>query len=141
MTHAPHDPNEGLPLTFPGLRRTLTLFGRAFVLHCPNCGGHPVLRNWFKMQPACPRCGIAIERGEEDYWIGSMLFNLVLAEGLFALLFVGALLMTWPDVPWDAIQIAAPLGMIAAPLILFPFSKLVWLAFDLLLRPERAKAP
>jgi hypothetical protein len=27
--------------------------------------------------------------------------------------------------------------MVAAPFLLFPFSKLVWLAFDLTLRPDR----
>jgi hypothetical protein len=38
-------------------------------------------------------------------------------------------------VPWDTLQWAAPLAMGAAPFVLFPFSKLAWLGFDILLRP------
>jgi hypothetical protein len=41
----------------------------------------------------------------------------------------------WPNVPWDTLEWAAPAGMLAAPFVLFPFSKLAWLGFDILLRP------
>ena len=43
--------------------------------------------------------------------------------------------MTWPRVPWSLLQYGAPAAMVLAPIILYPFSKLVWLAFDLVLRP------
>lgn len=65
-----------------------------------------------------------------------MMFNLVLAEFVFAGVFVTWLLIQWPAVNWAAIQVAAPLGMLLAPVVLFPFSKLAWLAFDLAFRPE-----
>jgi len=91
--------------------------------------------HWFKMRPRCGNCGLAIERGERDYFIGSMLFNLVVSEMLFAVGFIMTLLVTWPNVPWDTLQWAAPLAMAAAPFVLFPFSKLAWLGFDILLRP------
>jgi uncharacterized protein (DUF983 family) len=122
-------------MTLPGGRRTAALFWRAVTLRCPNCGGRPVLRTWFKMRERCPRCGLRIERDHGDYFIGSMMFNLILAELLFAAAFVAIIVATWPGVPWDALEIVAPLMMAAAPFILFPFSKLVWLAFDLMLRP------
>ena len=99
-----------------------------------------MLKHWFKMRARCGNCGGAIERGESDYFIGSMMFNLVLAELVFTLIFEGTLVVTWPDVPWDALQFAGPLGMLVAPFVLFPFSKLVWLAFDLMLRPDRDAA-
>jgi uncharacterized protein (DUF983 family) len=122
-------------MSWPGLKRVLAVLGRAARLRCPHCGGGPVMRTWFKMRDRCGNCGLAIERGERDYFIGSMLFNLVVSEMLFAIVFVAVMLIEWPNVPWDTLQWAAPLGMLAAPFALFPFSKLAWLGFDILLRP------
>jgi len=61
----------------------------------------------------------------------------VLAELLFVIVLVAYLLAVWPRVNWNVLEIVAPLAMAAAPLVLFPFSKLVWLAADLSLRPLR----
>ena len=122
-------------MTWPGLRRMFEVLGRAVRLRCPNCGGGPVLQHWLKMRARCGTCGLAIERGERDYFIGSMMFNLVVAETLFAVTFVTTLVIKWPNVPWDILQWAAPVGLALAPLLLFPFSKLAWLGFDILLRP------
>jgi uncharacterized protein (DUF983 family) len=122
-------------MAWPGFRRVFTVLGRAARLRCPHCGDGPVLAHWFRMRPRCGNCGLAIERGERDYFIGSMMFNLVVSEMLFAAAFVTTLLITWPNVPWDTLQWAAPLAMGAAPFVLFPFSKLAWLGFDILLRP------
>lgn len=63
------------------------------------------------------------------------MFNIALAEGLFAILVIATLVLTWPRVPWTLLEYGAPAAMILAPVILYPFSKLVWLAFDLMLRP------
>jgi hypothetical protein len=64
-----------------------------------------------------------------------MLFNLVVAEMLFAIVFVATLVIAWPNVPWDTLEWAAPLAIAIAPFVLFPLSKLAWLGFDILLRP------
>jgi uncharacterized protein (DUF983 family) len=126
---------SGRELKWPGLNRVFVVLGRAARLKCPNCARGPVMRHWFKMRDRCGNCGLAIERGERDYFIGSMMFNLGVSEGLFAVVFVSTMIARWPDVPWDTLQWAAPLGMLAAPFVLFPFSKLAWLGFDILLRP------
>jgi uncharacterized protein (DUF983 family) len=134
----PHEIESEQGLTLAGWRRSFQLFARALTLRCPNCGGRPMLVHWFRMRDRCPRCGLRVERDRGgDYWIGSMMFNLVLAELLFAAVFVTYLVAVWPDVPWDAMEIIAPIMMALAPLVLFPFSKLVWLAFDLVFRPPR----
>ena len=122
-------------MSWPGMHRVFVVLARAARLRCPHCGGGPVRKSWFKMRDRCGTCGLAIERGERDYFIGSMLFNLVVSEMLFAVVFIGTLLIAWPNVPWDTLEWAAPLGMLAAPFLLFPFSKLAWLGFDILLRP------
>jgi uncharacterized protein (DUF983 family) len=132
------EPNDELSLEMPSARRTAGLLGRALTLRCPNCGGGPTREHWLRMRPACGSCGMPIERGEPDYFIGSMMFNLILSEGLFLVLLVGGVIASWPDIAWTALEIATPLGMIAAPILLFPFSKLAWLAFDLVLRPDAA---
>jgi hypothetical protein len=48
-------------------RRALLLFWRAERLRCPNCGGGPLFRSWFRMRPYCPACGLPLERGDQGY--------------------------------------------------------------------------
>ena len=47
-----------------------------------------MLQHWLKMRARCGTCVLAIERGERDYFIGFMMFNLVVSELLFAVIFV-----------------------------------------------------
>ena len=63
------------------------------------------------------------------------MFNIALAEAVFVMLLIGTMAMTWPRVPWSFLQYGAPVAMLLAPIVLYPFSRLVWLAFDLTLRP------
>lgn len=88
------------------------------------------------MREECGNCNRKLERGEKDYFIGSMMFNMILSEGLFVVVLVTTLLLLPPPVPWDGLETWIPVGMIAAPFIMFPFSKLAWLAFDLIFRPD-----
>lgn len=113
------------------------MLGRALTLRCPNCGSHRIMASWFHMRERCPVCGLRVEREGNDYLTGSVMFNIVLAELLFVIVLVAYLVAVWPRVPWDTLEIVAPLAMAVAPFVLFPFSKLVWLAADLSLRPLR----
>lgn len=113
------------------------MFGRALLLRCPRCGGRGLFVSWFKMKERCPQCGLPLQRGEEhDYWIGGMMFNIVLSEMLAVLVVASVILWTWPDVPWNAVWFGAIALMLAAPFLLFPTSRLMWLAFDLIFRPR-----
>jgi hypothetical protein len=95
-----------------------------------------VLRTWFNLRYRCPRCHIRLERGEsEDYWLGGLFFNIVLAELIFAAALTTWLVIVWPDVPWDQVQYVLMGAMLLAPVVLYPVSRLLWLALDLLLRP------
>jgi hypothetical protein len=87
------------------------------------------------MRVRCGRCGLRIERGEGDYFTGSMLFNYIVPGLLVLVVLAVVLIATWPRIPWDTLQYLAPALIIAAGIGLFPFSKLIWLAFDLMLRP------
>jgi uncharacterized protein (DUF983 family) len=115
----------------------LRLIGRALLLRCPRCGAGGLFVSWFKMRERCPRCGFRLQRGEEhDYWIGGYMFNVVLSEMLAVLVVGSAILLTWPNVPWRPIWFGAIALMVAAPFLLFPVSRTVWLAFDLMFRPR-----
>lgn len=115
----------------------LMSFFRAVRRRCPNCGAGPVTRRWFHLKAACPGCGIKLDRGEPDYFLGAIVFNMAFSEGLFAVGLLAVLYWTWPSPPWDAIYYGGIGAMILAPIALYPYSKLCWLAFDLLFRPPR----
>jgi uncharacterized protein (DUF983 family) len=133
------EPHSATELKLAGPREIARLFRRAATLRCPNCGGRGALRHWLKLQVRCPTCGLRIERGEHDYFVGSMLFNFMIGGALFIGILLAVIVATWPEVPWDALQYGAPVLIIAVPFVLFPFSKLLWLAFDLMLRPVSAE--
>jgi uncharacterized protein (DUF983 family) len=123
------------PLAFPSAGRLLRTLTRGLLLRCPNCGGGPLNATWFRMREACPRCGLKVERGGSDYFLGSMMFNLIGAEGMFVVGLLAVLIATWPDVPWDFLQFGGPVLMVLFPIAFFPFSKTIWLAFDVAFRP------
>ena len=112
------------------------MLGRAMTLRCPRCGTGHLFLSWFTLRPRCPGCDLRLQRGEEhDYWIGGMMFNIALAELLAVVTISAVVLGTWPDVPWDGLWIGAVVLMLAAPFLLYPMSRVVWLAFDLIFRP------
>lgn len=76
-----------------------------------------------------------MERGEQGYQVGSYMFAIVAAELVFATIFVGVLLATWPDPPWDLLLYGGMVLMLVVPFLFFPFSKTLFLAFDLMFRP------
>ena len=91
--------------------------------------------SWLKRLPGCPVCGIRLDRGEHDYFIGAYTLNLVVAELIVAGGLLVVLLATWPNPPWDWIQYGGVPLVILVPLVTYPFAELVWLAVDLVFRP------
>lgn len=112
-----------------------TMLGRAARLRCPVCGKEKLTDGWLKLKPRCPSCGLRTERGEEDYFLGGMMFNIALAEGFFGLLFIGTVIALWPNVPWRVLHIGGILLMIAMPFLFYPLSNTLWLAVELYFRP------
>lgn len=126
--------DSGSGLEVPSLGRTARLFGRALVLRCPNCGKGPVLDGWFKLRVKCGTCGLRFQRGEHDYFVGSMMILFVMV-GLFTYAVLFVMLLATDATPWDLLENGLPVVAILAILAFFPFAKLLWLAFDLMLRP------
>jgi uncharacterized protein (DUF983 family) len=108
---------------------------RALRLRCPHCGGGPIFVAWSRLVPNCPVCGLGLERGEQGYWLGAYFFNLMAVELVFSIWVPGFLILTWPTPPWGLFQITTAALMIAVPILFFPWSKTLFLAFDLFVRP------
>ena len=111
------------------------LIGRAVLRRCPNCGAHHVFESLMRLKARCPRCGLRLQRGESDYFIGAYFLNLVAVEMLFAVLLVTVVLATWPSPPWMLLQYAGGALVLVGAVVCYPMTKSVWLAIDLVLRP------
>ncbi|HKJ92734.1 MAG TPA: DUF983 domain-containing protein [Longimicrobiales bacterium] len=118
-------------------RRAATLLVRGARRHCPNCGRGGLFDRWLRMRRACPGCHLVLDRGENDYFIGGFVLNFMGAELLMACAGFVAILLTWPAVPWTAIEIGLLASAVTLPVLTYPFAKTLWLAVDLALRPVR----
>lgn len=110
---------------------------RAVRRRCPNCGSTGIFDGYFKLLPRCPRCGMMLERGEGDYFLGAYALNLIVVETVLAAAFVIVMVMTWPNPPWGALQWGGAALAILTPIVFYPFAKALWLAIDLIFRPPK----
>lgn len=122
----------------PGSPTAVATLGRALLRQCPNCGARNIFRSYFNQKPQCPGCRLLLDRGERDFFIGAYTINLIVAEMLVFFGGILVLLLTWPAVPWDGLMYGLGALMVAAPIVLYPVSRQLWLATDLLLRPPEA---
>lgn len=108
---------------------------RALIRHCPYCGGSGVFDGYFALRERCPRCRVRFER-EEGYFLGAYALNLIVAEilglGLAIVLIFKTELRHLPLIWQEVIAVALA---IAFPVILFPFSRTIWIAIDLIFHP------
>jgi len=111
------------------------LISRALRLRCPLCGEGKLFRTWFKMKPTCTHCHLKFER-EPGYYLGSIYINYGLTAVLMTAGYMLGIVMKWaaPSVLlWSAFAFT-----IIFPLLMFPFSRALWLAFDLAWDPPEA---
>lgn len=109
---------------------------RGLMRRCPRCGGGRLFSSWFKLRERCPTCGMKFER-EEGFWLGGYVINFGTGElGLLILFAVligaeanGSNINVWPYV-----GVGLVLAVIG-PAVTFPFSRTVWSAVDLIMRP------
>jgi hypothetical protein len=87
------------------------------------------------MEPRCPACGLVLDRKESGYALGGFWLNMLFAEGTTALLFITTLVVTWPNPPWNLLQYGLPALALLTPILFYPFSKTLFLALDLAVRP------
>ena len=91
----------------------------------------------------CPRCGYHFER-EEGFFLGAYVMNLVIAQALVMLLaVVPAIVLLAGDPHAGLLPIFAGgvVGAVVAPIVFYPFSKTLWVAIELIMRPADAVEP
>lgn len=103
--------------------------GRAMLLRCPRCGAGGQFHHWVEMNDDCVNCGMHFER-VEGYWLGSVALNLGATMGLFLVVFVGLMVITWPDVPWTTVLIVVVAITAITPIVFHPWSRTLWLVAE-----------
>jgi len=121
----------------PSRSRAATL-ARGFRGACPHCGGRGVFAGIAELKDACPTCGFSFVR-EEGYWVGAMTVIMALILIVFGAWFVGGMLITWPDVPWTVLLIGGLVLNGLIPILLYGWSKTIWVGLDLAFNPARAE--
>lgn len=109
---------------------------RGILRRCPRCGARRVFETWFRMVETCPGCRLRFER-ESDFFLGAYVVNLAVTEGL---LIVSLLVYVFravndPSTPPLPALVTALVFAVAAPIAFFPFSRTIWAAIDLAMRP------
>ncbi len=89
------------------------------------------------MKERCPGCGLQFER-ENDFFLGAYVINLSVTEGLLLLsLFVYIFAaVDNPDLSLAPVLAVAVVLAILGPVAFFPFSRTIWAAIDLAMRPQ-----
>ena len=115
--------------------RAVRILWRGIRLRCPHCGSGGILDGWFKLQHRCPNCGLVLDRGESDYFLGAYLVNLVAVELILTAIMVAIGIATAPDVPWTLLTWGGVVFALVVAIGCYPLTKVLWLAFDVILRP------
>ena len=87
------------------------------------------------MLESCANCGFQYRRSDQNYFTAAIVVNYFMCGAIFAISFLATLLITWPDVPWDALTYVFPVAMVAIVVLLHPIAKVVWLTVDVIVRP------
>jgi uncharacterized protein (DUF983 family) len=113
-----------------------TMFKRAAVKHCPICGQRHLFRRWFRLIERCPNCGLRFVR-EEGHRVGDFGLNVVVTFAALLVTLLAFTLVTWPSLPVGPAVITAVAVVIVVPFVFYPWSRMLWLAFDLSVNPLR----
>jgi hypothetical protein len=86
------------------------------------------------MVERCPRCHVRLERVEGS-WSGSVGLNTVVTFTCLFLALIIGFFATWPDVSAATLLLIAGPVAVLVPVLFLPFSKTIWLAVELSMRP------
>lgn len=107
-------------------------------LACPHCGGRGNFTGYFNMRRRCQTCNLDFDRNPGSY-IGGIGLNTVFSFVVLAVAVVLTFVVTGDDTPlWQLLVVPLAVAVIV-PLIFFPFSKSIWIAFEYLAAPPRAE--
>jgi uncharacterized protein (DUF983 family) len=110
------------------------LLTRGITKRCPLCGGGDLFTGWFTMRERCPRCDFPLDR-VEGHWLGSLGVNTIVSFGVLFATVVAGVVIFYPDIPVLGLMVAVVVVGLVVPLLFFPFSRTIWSAIDLAMRP------
>jgi len=102
---------------------------------CPHCGRGAVISGLFSTHERCAVCGFVFMRGNPAYFSGAIFINYLLGAGATLVAFLVLLAATWPNVPWNVLAYAGPVGAVVIILLIHPLAKMILLAVDVRMRP------
>lgn len=111
-----------------------TLLRRGARRRCPVCSQRGLFRHWVRMVPECPRCGLVFGR-VPGHWLGSWFLNICVVQLVVVLILIISVAATWPDPPMWIIGGATAASALVVPFVFFPYSRTIWTAIDLAMRP------
>lgn len=107
----------------------------ALRMRCPLCGHRPISHSFGEIVKQCPGCGYEFEQGQEGYYVGALIMNMVVTLATFIGTFALLAAVTWPDVPWTVLTYVLVAVMIVVPTVFYPRSKTLWIWADLRINP------
>ncbi len=116
--------------------RLTRLLGRALRRRCPSCGGEGVFLTYFRLRERCPNCNLHLTRGEQGYQVGAYMLNIAVSELVGVAIVLAVVAATWPSPPWDGLLYGGVGAMILAPIVFYPYAQTLFLALDLMVRPD-----
>ncbi len=122
--------------TTPG-RPGVKALTRGLRKRCPNCAAGDLFVSYFSIRARCRDCGLTFER-EEGYWLGAMIVAIGVTEALFGIWFVGGMLLTWPDVPWNLLLVGGLVLNLVVPIAGYPWAMTTWLGLHMAFVPPEA---
>ena len=117
-----------------------TMFRRALLLKCPQCGARKTfIKRWLGHYERCRTCGIRWHR-EHGFELGPMGLNVTITFFVLAVVMVVSFVSTAPDFNVSLLLAICLATAILVPLIVYPFTYTLWLAVDLAgRRPDAAE--
>jgi len=113
---------------------------RGLSLACAVCGSRDLFERFglFEMRQRCPLCGIQFER-MEGHFLGAVALNTVVSAGAVLSTICLTIVIAGTDVSSKLLQLTAlPMATIL-PVLFDPFSRTLWTAIDILIRPVEPK--
>lgn len=110
------------------------LLWRGFTRRCPVCASSGLFTRWFQMQERCPRCDLKFER-VPGHLAGALGINTIVSVVVIFLVGVAGFVLTFPELPLVPLVTTITAVALVFPILFYPFSKTVWTAIDLRMRP------
>jgi hypothetical protein len=86
------------------------------------------------MAESCPGCHFVFRRSP-GHWLGSWFLSVLMVQTTLVVSITVVVVLTWPARPTTLLFAAAAGVAVVVPVAFFPFSRTLWTAIDLVMRP------